>query len=563
MEENMDTIIRKIDAKPNQRIIAVSDIHGQPDYLLQLLRKLHYQSDDILVIVGDLVDKGPDSLQALRYIMDLHSKNQVYVSEGNVDEYRLQQLLDETDGWEQRFSDFVHWQHTYWHCGLILDMLTGLGISPEHLTPENAASYRERLREHYAPEIAFLRQRPTILDMGSYLFVHGGIPTDDLDRLSGTPGYQWLKNDRFLEQGYSFSRCVVTGHWPVCLYRQDELNMNPLFDYQRRIICMDGGCGLKITGQLNALIFPDRDAPMEEITWESYDAFPLITALENQEKKTFSLYIQYLDSQVEPLEEKDGLTLCRHPGAGKDLWIPSCYLYRREDGVWHANDYNDAELEVNSGDELSLLYSHDSGCYVKRKGILGWYRGSFRESPFPVTLLPGRPGEEAPRRPRETAVYDLLDRLEISYWHMDHPETKNMKACEKIDEILDALICKNLFLRNHQATRFYLLMMPGKKKFKTKELSKQIGSARLSFGEPEYMERFLGISPGSVSVLGLMNDTDNRVQLLIDRDVLAGTAFGCHPNVNTGSLRLKLDDLLERILPAIHHEPVVVDLKGE
>ena len=138
-----------------------------------------------------------------------------------------------------------------------------------------------------------------------------------------------------------------------------------------------------------------------------------------------------------------------------------------------------------------------------------------------------------------------------------------MKACEKIDEILDAFICKNLFLHNQQATRFYLLMMPADKKFKTKELSKQIGSARLSFGEPEFMERFLGISPGSVSVLGLMNDAENRVQLLMDRDVLKGTYFGCHPNVNTSSLRIKMDDLLERILPAIHHEPLMVELKGD
>lgn len=584
----MNTVIQKIQPKPGQRIIAMSDIHGHPDYMLQLLRKLHYDGDDILVIAGDLVDKGPDSLQTVRYIMDLYSKNQVYVSEGNVDEHRMHILRDESPGWEQRFSDFVHWVQNLWHCGLIPDMLTGLGLSPENVTPENASVYRQRLLEHYAPEIEFLRQRPTILDMGSYIFVHGGIPTDDLDSLRDTDRHQWLKNDRFLEQGCRFSRCVVTGHWPACLYRHEEQNLNPFFDYERRIICMDGGCGIKTAGQLNALIFPDKDAPMENITWDSYDGAPLVTALESQKAKPFSLYIQYLDNKVERLEEKGsddkdseekspeekdlaekspeeigGLVLCRHISSGKKLRIPACYLYQSDNGTWHTEDYSDGELDVAPGDTLSAMYCCDSGCYGKKNGVLAWYRGKYRRLPFPAVLIPGRPREKKARRPRETAVYDLLDSLAVPYSHIDHPEARTMEACRNIDEILDAVICKNLFLRNHQATRFYLLMMPGDKKFKTKELSKQIGSARLSFAEPEYMEKFLHISPGSLSVMGLMNDTGNQVQLLLDRDVLNGTYFGCHPNVNTSSLRLRLEDLLERILPAIHHEPAVVELKGE
>lgn len=624
---DMDTIIQKIDAKPGQRVIAMSDIHGHPDCMLQLLRKLRYSGDDILVIAGDLIDKGPDSLQTVRYIMDLSSKNQVYVSEGNVDEHRIHILCDESSGWEQRFSDFLYWLQNHWHCGLIPDMLTGLGLSPEHVTPENAAVYRQRLLEHYAPEIEFLRQRPTILDMGSYIFVHGGIPTDNLDSLAGTDRHPWLKNDRFLEQGCRFSRCVVTGHWPACLYRHGEQNLNPYFDYERKIICMDGGCGIKAAGQLNALIFPDKDAPMENITWDSYDGAPLVTALEGQKEKPCSLYIQYLDNKVErldknspaekgpaekDLEENDGLVLCRHISSGKELRIPACYLYQDDDETWHTEDYSDGELEVAPGDTLSAMFCCDSGCFGKKNGVLAWYRGKYRSLPFPAgyssgespaftetaasvgsasagknaaeesafpdspsaestapfkggpaVLIPGRPREEKARRPRETAVYDLLDSLAVPYSRIDHPEAKTMDACRCIDEILDAVICKNLFLRNQQATRFYLLMMPGDKKFRTKELSKQIGSARLSFAEPEYMETFLHISPGSVSVLGLMNDTENRVQLLIDRDVLNGTYFGCHPNVNTSSLRMKLEDLLERILPAIHHEAIIVDLKGE
>ena len=177
-----------------------------------------------------------------------------------------------------------------------------------------------------------------------------------------------------------------------------------------------------------------------------------------------------------------------------------------------------------------------------------------------MELQKGRPQDTTGRLERETAVYDLLDKLGISYMRTDHEEANTMEACNEIDRILEVTICKNLFLCNRQETNFYLLMMPGDKPFKTKDLSAQINSARLSFAKPEYMEKFLDITPGSVSVLGLMNDTENHVQLLIDEDVLNSEYVGCHPCINTSSLRLRTKDLVETILPAIHHEFVRVKL---
>lgn len=172
----------------------------------------------------------------------------------------------------------------------------------------------------------------------------------------------------------------------------------------------------------------------------------------------------------------------------------------------------------------------------------------------------GRPTDVSERKEKEIRVYDLLDSLKIEYERIDHEELNTMEACAKVDEMLDAVICKNLFLCNRQKTNFYLLMIPGDKKFLTKDLSAQIGSARLSFADAESMERLIDITPGSVSVLGLMNDHDNAVQLLIDEDVLKGGYFGCHPCVNTSSLRIKLEDLIHKILPAVHHEYRVVKL---
>ena len=174
----------------------------------------------------------------------------------------------------------------------------------------------------------------------------------------------------------------------------------------------------------------------------------------------------------------------------------------------------------------------------------------------PVTTKPSPEGRLA----KEMAVYDLLEELHIPYERVDHEEAASIEDCHNVDKLLGIQICKNLFLCNSQKTAFYLLLMPGEKKFLTKDLSKQIGSARLSFAGAEYMEKFLNITPGSVSIMGLMNDREHQVKLLIDKDVLKEEYFGCHPCINTSSLKLKMADVLEKFLPYTGHDYTVVNL---
>lgn len=180
-----------------------------------------------------------------------------------------------------------------------------------------------------------------------------------------------------------------------------------------------------------------------------------------------------------------------------------------------------------------------------------------------LTLMNGRPADCTGRLPKEIKCYDLLDRLGIAYQRLDHAPAQTMEVCAEIDKSLNAVICKNLFLSNRQGTAFYLLMIPGDKPFKTKYLSAQLGVSRLSFGAEEFMERFLDNTPGSASILGLMNDTDNRVQLVIDGDVLRRDYLGCHPCINTSSLRLRMQDVTQTLLPALHHVPITVELPWE
>ncbi len=195
-----------------------------------------------------------------------------------------------------------------------------------------------------------------------------------------------------------------------------------------------------------------------------------------------------------------------------------------------------------------------------------------------LTIYKGRPGNITGRQEREVRVYDLLDSIGVDYDRLDHAPAMTMEVCDAVnaafgrmtleefkaedsnDRTKHAIICKNLFLCNRQKTKFYLLMIPGDKKFLTKNLSAQINSARLSFADAEDMQKFLDVTPGSVSVLGLMNDHDRVVQLLIDSDVLQSEYVGCHPCINTSSLRMKTKDLMEKVIPALQHEPVIVNL---
>ena len=176
-----------------------------------------------------------------------------------------------------------------------------------------------------------------------------------------------------------------------------------------------------------------------------------------------------------------------------------------------------------------------------------------------IIVFSGRP-DNNDMLPQELAAYELLDTLGIQYSGIKHEAAATMDDCKKADDALGVMMCKNLFLCNRQKTSFYLLLMPGDKEFHTKDITKQLNCSRLSFAGEEFMKSLLGVTPGSVTVLGLMNDTENKVQLVIDEDVLKNEYFGCHPCINTSSLKIRTSDLMEKILPHLGFKPAFVEL---
>ena len=182
-------------------------------------------------------------------------------------------------------------------------------------------------------------------------------------------------------------------------------------------------------------------------------------------------------------------------------------------------------------------------------------------------ILNGNPKRQTRRRKRQTAkrdrVYNLLERLDIPFARADHAAAFTMEACESISAALQTPVCKNLFLCNRQKTNFYLLLMPADKPFRTKEITSQLGCARLSFASEDAMEQLLQLTPGSATIFGLMHDTENRVQLLVDRDLLGEATFGCHPCINTSTIRMQTSDVFDKLTTALHHPYTIVTLKGE
>ena len=173
------------------------------------------------------------------------------------------------------------------------------------------------------------------------------------------------------------------------------------------------------------------------------------------------------------------------------------------------------------------------------------------------TVYTGRPSDQ--RLPQEEAIYHKLEELSIPFTRVDHDHADTMEDCLRIESVLGGKICKNLFLCNRQQTEFYLLMMPGDKPFKTKYLSAQLGCSRLSFADAGHMEEYLHTIPGSVSALELLFDAQGKVQLVIDRPLLADDTISGHPGISTSTLRMRREDLLN-YAEAVGHSPIYVDL---
>lgn len=355
------------------RVIAISDIHGSCDVLKKLLKKVSLSPEDILVLVGDVLEKGTQSLETVRYLMELAESHTIYKAAGNVDV--LYEDIFEAFTRENGETLMSYLLRKDRKQGILHQMSREIGF--EISEDMDIFAWWRALKERFPKELEFLRGWPQIISTDKAVFVHGGLASDNLEEQDS---WKCRKNDNFMSQGLYFSRMVIVGHWPVSIYLQDgTINQNPRIDWVHNICSIDGGMVVKKNGQLNALILPDGDPKRLSYTYVS--PYPEAEALDSQEETKCPTSLVWGEERqyIEILEQKDDISLCRQIITGNKFWIPSSYLYTEKNGRLCAAEGTTYHHLIRPGDRFNLLYGTGIGYLILKDGVIGWYKGRVQE----------------------------------------------------------------------------------------------------------------------------------------------------------------------------------------
>lgn len=352
--------------KAGQRTVVISDIHGNLVAFQKLLKKVNFTQMDVLILLGDLVEKGESSLELLRYVMELTKSHTVYTVCGNCDAIAMEVLK------EDRNKELLGYIYTRKHT-LVGEMCNEIGIP---ITRDlDMLAVKKILRQEFEKELDFITNMPHILKINQYTFAHAAMIEGDLSKMKPS---QVMKADAYMEKGYHFDNYHVVGHWPTVLYSKSIPDCNPRIDKENKIISIDGANVLKRDGQLNALIIPDT--MKEEFSFTYVDLLKKAKILNTQEEGESSFCISWLDNKVEVLRKEREFTYCEHSSTGNKMWIPNSYLFQEKDG-WHVEDITNYQLPLTFGDIVSVTEATHRGYLVKKNGICGWYYGMLEYVP--------------------------------------------------------------------------------------------------------------------------------------------------------------------------------------
>ncbi|MBQ3128228.1 MAG: metallophosphoesterase [Clostridia bacterium] len=368
----IDTKIEHITVDAGKRILVTSDIHGYLSYFKKVIDNACFCDNDILFIVGDIIEKGPESLKTLRYIMELCKKGNVIPLIGNVDAYRLKLIYNLSEESVESYYNYILTMRKWIGTSFYEELAAECGFTIN--SPDDILLSKQAVITHFENEFNFLANLPAVIETQSYIFVHGGLREKQVSDNSVKGVLELTKYDAFAENTpHIFDKYVITGHWPVVLYGNAVPQMNPVINREKKIISIDGGCGVKKDGQLNLLIIPDINCSVDEISYISYDGMPYVYALDNQEPSTDSIYISWINKEIRILEKGEEFSYIEHIKSGRKMHIPNNYL--RNDN--ECFDYTDYVLPVSKGDRLSIISKNSKGCIAKKDGVIGWYFGKY------------------------------------------------------------------------------------------------------------------------------------------------------------------------------------------
>ena len=354
--------IQRLDLPEGRRILVISDIHGNLDYLKGVLEEAGFCGEDTLIIDGDFLEKGSDSLDTLRYLMKLSRGGNVHTVCGNCDDwFSLFQATPEAD--ERTLRYMLHKKS-----GLLWDMCNECGIDPFEI--DCLADCKKELFMSFLEEWRFLSALPHAIETENFIFSHAAV--DPKKRLDDHTIDELVRCEYFMNTGRFFDKWVIVGHTPVVLYNKGRVCANPIVDREHKIISIDGGCVLKDDGQLNCLIIPHKFS--EHFFWKSYDHFKEYRALDAQTGSREACYVPWDDSLVQVLERGGEFSHCRHVSDGYELDILTKYLYSNDEYT-NCNDCTDYVLPVRKGEMLKVIEVTSRGYFCKKDGVSGWYFG--------------------------------------------------------------------------------------------------------------------------------------------------------------------------------------------
>lgn len=354
--------VQRLNLPDDCRILVISDIHGNLEYFDGVLEQARFGGNDVLILNGDFLEKGPDSLGVLARVMELCQNGRTYAICGNCDDWPFIFQADERI--DPHLLEYIRRKKS----GLLWEMCCAAGTDPFEI--ESFGRCKKELYRRFKPQWDFLSALPHAIELENFIFAHAGVDPDK--PLDEHLIQDFVRCDSFLTQGRSFDKWVVAGHWPVMLYGTDTVCANPIIDREKKIISIDGACVLKDDGQLNCLIIPNKHS--ENFSFAAYDPFPVMRVMDDQLPSERSYYIRWGDSRVQVLERGEEFSRCRHVRTGYEMDILTKYLFK-DDEFTDCNDCTDYVLPLKKGDRVRVVEVCSRGYFVKHEGVSGWYFG--------------------------------------------------------------------------------------------------------------------------------------------------------------------------------------------